>query len=65
MDPIIVIRALVYAAYELGWRNACDDHLEQQRDPDHPIGESRHMGVGSVLVDLDPNDLLRLQGGKT
>jgi hypothetical protein len=29
------------AAYERGWRDACDDHLDQAADPDHPIGE-RH-----------------------
>jgi hypothetical protein len=25
-------------AYEQGWRDACDDHLEQKQDPSHPIG---------------------------
>lgn len=27
------------AAYERGWRDACDDHLDQDADPTHPIGE--------------------------
>lgn len=27
------------AAYERGWRDACDDHLDQDKDPAHPIGE--------------------------
>lgn len=25
-------------AYERGWRDACDDHLQQGKDPTHPIG---------------------------
>lgn len=28
-------------AYEAGWRDACDDHLEQKRNPSHPIGGRR------------------------
>lgn len=29
------------AAYEQGWRDACDDHLDQRQNPDHPLG-ARH-----------------------
>lgn len=29
---------LIQAAYERGWRDACDDHLQQTQDPTHPIG---------------------------
>lgn len=63
MDLATTVRALVYAAYELGWRNACDDHIVQVQDREHPIGERRHRGVDSVLANLDPNDLLNLRGG--
>lgn len=28
-------------AYEQGWRDACDDHLEQGRNPMHPIGRRK------------------------
>lgn len=29
------------AAYEQGWRDACDDFNDQKKDPNHPIGERK------------------------
>lgn len=29
------------AAYDQGWWDRCQDHLDQKRDPDHPIGERK------------------------
>lgn len=32
------VREAVQAAYEAGWRDACDDHRQQAGDAAHPIG---------------------------
>ena len=56
-----IARALVNAAYEQGWRDACDDQMEQQANPKYPIGRGKHAGVDSLLVTLDPYDLLGLR----
>ncbi len=29
------------AAYDAGWSDACADHLDQNRNPEHPIGARR------------------------
>lgn len=29
------------AAYEQGWRDACDDWLQQRDDPSHPLGSRK------------------------
>lgn len=63
MDLAATVRALVYAAYELGWANACHDHITQRAESTYPIGEGRALGVDSILNQLDPNDLLKLQAG--
>lgn len=57
-----IVRALVWAAYEQGWRNACDDQLQQDCDPKYPIGHGHRSTVDEVLVDLDPNNLIGLRG---
>ena len=54
-------RRLVEAAYEHGWRDACDDWLEQQRNPEHPIGRGKARDVDSLLGSLDPHNLLGLR----
>lgn len=56
-----MIRRLVALAYERGWRDACDDHLQQVDDSNYPIGRGKHAGVSSLLVTLDPYDVLGLR----
>lgn len=53
-------RALAMAAYEQGWRDACDDSLKQSRDASYPIGGGKSSDVSEVLARLDPHDLLGL-----
>lgn len=60
------VRRLVALAYEQGWRDACDDFLEQGGTPtvagnaQHPIG-ARHRAADALIPLLDPNDLLGLR----
>ena len=57
------IRALTRAAYEQGWRDACDDFMQQASDPQHPIGRRKKGDYADVLVVLDPKNLLGLRDG--
>ena len=56
-----IARRLVMAAYEQGWRDACDDHLAQKSHANYPIGEGKRRDVASLLDGLDPLDLLGLR----
>lgn len=56
-----MIRRLVMLAYDQGWRDACNDHLKQGRDPDYPIGRGGRGSVEAVLMELDPRDVLGLR----
>lgn len=47
------------AAYEAGWRDACDDHMQQATDARHPLGTRKRAGV---LRRLDPLNLLGAWG---
>lgn len=57
-----VVRRLVAFAYEDGWRDACDDHMQQRKDPEHPIGAGRRREVDDILARLDHHDVLGLRG---
>ena len=54
-------RRLLEAAYEHGWRDACNDFIEQEQNPEHPIGRSKAVTVDSLLGSLDPHNLLGLR----
>lgn len=62
-----MIRRLVLLAYEQGWRDACDDHLqqrgtrEQAADETHPIGARHKAAVDDVLAVVDPTNLFDLR----
>jgi len=49
-------RRLAAYAYELGWRHACDDHLTQRHDPQHPIGAGMLHGPDAILYALERKD---------
>lgn len=61
------VRRLTLLAYEQGWRDACDDHLQQNGtrdqagDPSHPIGTRHRRDVDTLLGFLDPHNLLGLR----
>ena len=58
-----ILRRVIEAAYEHGWRDACSDHMSQERDPEYPIGRGKAVSVDSLLGSLDPHDLLTLRNG--
>lgn len=58
-----IVRRLVATAYDRGWGDACNDHVQQRSDSSHPIGASRARGADEILASLDPIDITGLRGG--
>lgn len=64
IDGNAVTRALVAAAYEQGWRDACYDWRKHRHDPSWPLGQTKRHDADRVLAELDPKNLLDLRADK-